>query len=325
LTGYDAADNASHAPDANDPNWQESGFWSWYDPYTRSGGYHHLDIQPAKRRCCIWSWTMVAGEVVHRYQSLNLPLVEDIADFEVGPLRLSTKEPLRNYELAVTTPAGQPVERISFEAFSPLLYQRMHEDGTPVDDHGSVGLSVYGRPKTGHYETMGWFRGSVVAPGSEPLEVVGAGMQDHSWGPRTYGGLTSAHRFVHMTFGPDLYASVYAMRRDTANFNYGYVFEGGRYHSVADVEIEVAVDRDGATPKRCEGIVWTQNRRAFEFRGEIDGASPSTHDGGFFSMDSYGRFRMGGRVGGGLLALRERSGPSSAEQRTLTAHDESRA
>ena len=40
------ADNNSHVPppDAGN-NWQESFFLSWYDAQSKSGGYHHIDLQ----------------------------------------------------------------------------------------------------------------------------------------------------------------------------------------------------------------------------------------------------------------------------------------
>jgi hypothetical protein len=319
---YGPRDNGTHQPVEGDPTWQESVFVSWYDVRTRSGGYHHVDFQPHRQRCCVWSWTAAEGSVTSRYQSLNAPLAPDVADFTVGPLSWRTRHPLSSYALDVTAAdSAITVESTAFEAFTPLLYQRMAEDGSPADDHGSVGLSDYGSQSTGHYEAFGRVRGSVAGIDGRTRVVDGYGFQDHSWGPRQYGRLTSAHRFIHATFGTDLFASLYAMSRDASSFNYGYVFDRGSFHSVDDIEVEVTMGRDGHTPTAFRAVVWTHTGRGYELAGSCEVSSVSTHDGDYFATDAYGRFSMGGRVGGGLLSVRERAEPSSEHRAWLGRFD----
>jgi hypothetical protein len=318
MTGYGPADNGSHRPPPGaDETWQESFFLSWYDVRRRAGGYHHVDFQPMRNRACIWSWSCAHGVVTNRFQSLQLPWPDGTLDeFTVGPVTVHTVRPLVAYDISVRDD-HQSLEHLSFEAFTPLLYQRMELDGSPVAEHGSVGLSQYAAAGTGHYETFGRITGAVLTADGDQVDVDGYAMQDHSWGPRQYGGLTSAHRFLHFTLGTDLFGSLYAMRRDVTDFNYGYISDRGEYHSVADIDIEVAIDRDGHTPRRCAGTVWTTTGRGYEFDATVHVSSVSTHDGGYFSTDAYGPFRIGGRVGSGLIAVRERSAPSSEHRRWL--------
>ena len=74
-------DNGSHSPPTDDINWQESFFLSWYDACSGSGGYHHVDFQPFRKRACVWSWIAAGRRVVSRFQSLNLPFPEgDLGD-----------------------------------------------------------------------------------------------------------------------------------------------------------------------------------------------------------------------------------------------------
>jgi hypothetical protein len=319
---YDTNDDGSHFPPLDaDPSWQESIFLSWYDVRARAGGYHHVDFQPHRQRCCVWSWTAVDGVVTNRYQSLSLPLAPDVANFTAGALTVRSVRPLESIDLQVRSPRSDVViEHVMYTAFTPLLYQRMNPDGSAVTDHGSVGLSDYGSANTGHYETFGRFDG-VVGPDDARRRVAGVGMQDHSWGPRQYGKLTSAHRFLHMTLGTDLFASLYAMTRDVTDFDYGYVYDDGLFHSVDSIHIETAIGRDGHTPTGCEGTIWTRTGRGYEFSATMDVASVSTHDGGYFATDAYGRFRLGARVGGGLLSVRERGEPSSQHRAWLDEHD----
>jgi hypothetical protein len=73
----------------------------------------------------------------------------NLAEFDVGPLSVRTTRPLRAYVIAVRNDERH-VEELSFEAFTPLLFQRMNLDGSPVSAHGAIGLSDYASAATGH-------------------------------------------------------------------------------------------------------------------------------------------------------------------------------
>jgi hypothetical protein len=78
---------------------------------------------------------------------------------------------------------------------------------------------------------------------------------------------------------------------------------------------------DGHTPLAARLRVWTDTGHGYEFTGETDVSSVSTHDGGHFATGSYGVWRCGGRLGSGHLAVRERGTPSPEHQAWLTAHE----
>ena len=322
------ADNGGHTPDHEiSRNWQESFFLSWYDAQSQSGGYQHVDIQPFKNRACVWSWIAARGRIVSRYQSLNLALpTTDISNFTAGPITVETLEPLARYRMTTAHPelggSGRTAtEDVVFQAFTQPLYLAMDEQGQPLAGSGKVGVSDYQSGGSGHYETIGKVTGTITDFDGTQTPVNGFGMQDHSWGVREYGGLTAAHRFVHCAFGPDLFASLYAMAKDQSDHSYGYVYDNGTYHRVSQLEIDVVVGRDGHTPKSCEVRMWSPTGRGYVFTGEGAVSSVSSHDGGFFGTDAYGEFRCGGRRGSGLIGLRERSQPSTAERAWLEAHD----
>src|SRR5690606_28691696 len=132
------ADDGSHTPPPDAPhNWQESFFFSWYDPQSRSGGYHHIDLQYFKRRACVWSWIAARGRVVSRFQSLNLPWPEgDLSDITVGPISIRTLQPLASYAIEVVhpeAPCGSRFSResVTFTAFTDPLYLAMDIEGKP--------------------------------------------------------------------------------------------------------------------------------------------------------------------------------------------------
>lgn len=322
----DERDNTSHTPPGADETWQESFFLSWYDACSGSGGYHHVDFQPFRRRACVWSWMAAGKRVVSRFQSLNLPFPEgDLADFVAGPIASRTLKPLSDYAVTVTHPerGGTRTARedVVFTAFTQPLYLAMDETGLPITGGGKVGVSDYHSRGTGHYENIGKVEGEIVDFDGTVTKVCGFGMQDHSWGPRVYGSLTAAHRFIHAAFGPDLFFSLYAMAKDQGDFSYGYVVDNGTYHRVRDLQIDVVIDRDGHTPKRADIAMWSPTGRGYHFTGTADVSSVSTHDGGYFGTDAYGEFRCGGRRGAGLIAVRDRGAPSRTHIDWLTAFD----
>lgn len=304
MSTYTACDHFRHHPAgtsaATATLWQEAWLTSWYDPVTRSGGYHHVDFQPAKQRACVQSWVARGGEVVSRYQSLNVPMPEyDPAGFHAGPLDVAMITPLKEFTVRL------PEVDLAFTGFTAPLVLR----GNRVSDYESSG--------TGHYEVFG----RIAATFPDGATASAFAFHDHSWGPRDYGNLTATYRWGHLTFGEDLFAAVYAMTTDRGRFDYGYVHDRGERHGVVRVDNRVEMAEDGHTPLAARLRVWTDTGRGYEFTGETEVSSVSTHDGGHFATETYGLWRCGGRLGSGHLAVRERAAPSAEHRAWLTAHD----
>jgi hypothetical protein len=301
---YSACDHFRHHPpepsDQGRALWQESWLTSWYDPLTRSGGYHHVDFQPARQRACVQSWVARGGEVLARYQSLNVPMPEyDTGGFTAGPLEVSTTTPLSAYTLRL------PEAEAAFTGFTG-----------PLEIHDNT-VSDYRSPGTGHYEVFG--RLAVAFPDGGTASAFA--FHDHSWGPRDYGNLTATYRWGHLTFGEDLFAALYAMTTDRGRGDYGYVYDRGERHGVVRVDNRVEMAEDGHTPLAARLRVWTDSGRGYEFTGETDVSSVSSHDGGHFATETHGTWRCGGRLGAGPLAVRERGAPSAEHRDWLTAHE----
>jgi hypothetical protein len=304
-----------HHPVGDPAGWQESWFLSWFDPESGSAGYHHVDFQPHRRRACVQSWYAEAGVVVSRYQSLGVPMTDyDPGEFEVGPIQVSTRSALSAYDVAIShvdseTGLRRSLYTLAFEAFTdPLVLSRTRKN---------VGPSDYASAGTGHYELLGRFD----AHSSAGARSAGLAFLDHSWGWRDYGKLSSTYRWGHFLFGEDLFAVAYRMTNDTGVFHYGYVGDRGEIAPVVQVETEVTISDDGHTPLRALVRARTDHGDEYELTGETAVASVSTHDGGHFSTESYGRYRLGERFGAGHLAVRERGAPSPEHRGWLGAHD----
>ena len=96
---------------------------------------------------------------------------------------------------------------------------------------------------------------------------------------------------------------------------------GGERHGVVRVDNRVEMAEDGHTPLAARLRVWTDTGHGYEFIGETEVSSVSTHDGGHFATETHGVWRCGGRLGSGHLAVRERGAPSAEHRAWLTAHD----
>jgi hypothetical protein len=182
-------DNDAHQPGPGvDPRWQESWFLAWYDPGARAGGFHHVGLQRLAGRADVWSWLALDGEVVGKFQSLDLALPEDdLPDLAIGGMQVVTKTPLRSLALSAEYPGART--EVVYEAFSEPFSYTLDVPGADVGK--------------GHYESVGRVTGAVSTGGREAT-VAGFAFQDHSWGPRNYGSVLT-HRWLWAAFSEDLF------------------------------------------------------------------------------------------------------------------------
>ncbi len=312
---FSEQDHFRHTAPEGMENWQESWVTSWFDPLTQTGAYHHVDFQPERGKACVQSWFAEHGQVLSRYQSLNIPMNDYAPDeFDFGPLSVQTMEPLRGYRLSVNDidPISDGAVRLydmTFEGFTPAM--------PLARETASVGPSDYSSRGTGHYEVIG--RGEVCTSAGQLRRVFV--FHDHSWGPRDYSKLTSTYRWGHFLFAEDLFAVLYRMTNDTGTFCYGYVHDAGRTTRVVDVSVELAVADDGHTPTGATLTAFVESGSGYQITGRTQVSSISTHLGGHFSTETFGTYQLGGRVGGGHLAVRELGRPTPEHLAWLTRHD----
>jgi hypothetical protein len=294
-------DDSNHQPPPDaEESWQESWFLGWYDPLTRAAGFHHVDLQRVRGRACLWSWSALDGAVVGHYQSLDLPLPGgDLSDLSIGPVHITTKEPLRRYGLEAVHPGVR--EDVAYCSFVEPFAFSLDADGM------DLGAS--------HYESLGQVEGAITV-GDREVPVAGFAFQDHSWGPRDYGSV-KAHRWACMTFGEDLFGSIFSFTSDAGRRDFGYLFDDDVFHAVRRTRFDVRMADDGHTPLGCDATVWCTDGRGYRFSASVEVAGVSSHDGGFFITDGFGVFELGGRLGTGILETQELAGPSPAHRKWL--------
>lgn len=298
------SDDGSHEPPTDaDATWQESWYVGFYDQFRGAVGFYHVGIARVAGRADVWHWVAIDGEVVSRFQQLDLPVpTGDMADFEIGPLHIRTTTPLRGYHVTSCDRDENVRTDIRYEAFTPPFAYSLDFAGAKVG--------------AGHYESIGRAAGTIDVAG-KPTRVEGFAFQDHSWGPRQYGAL-KAHRWVYVTFGVDLFGSIMSFTGDDDTREFGFVFDDGQFRRIERADFNVRVANDGHSPLGCDVRVWTEDGRGYRFTcAQVDVSSPSTHLDGYFVTDGFGVFETGGRLGIGIVEVNERKVPSATHRRWL--------
>src|SRR5581483_5667552 len=222
------ADTRRHSPPEGDATWQESFFLGWCDAASRSGGAHHISLNPHLGLAHVWSWAVVEGRPAGRCQEHRLPLpADDLRDFSLGGHDFRAGESIRALDLRADFEGGLRLE---------LDYRGFH-DPVVLNDL---------RPRGRHYESMGRVTGKAVVGGRE-VAIAGHGWQDHSWGPRNY-ATTLSERWMYAIFGDDLAFSLYHLHTSEGVKQFGYVLDGGALDRIKRVDVRVGVAADGMSP-----------------------------------------------------------------------------
>jgi hypothetical protein len=288
-------DNGAHpAPPGADDSWQESWALVWHDPVRRAGGLHHIGLQRVRGIADVWSWVALDGAVVGKFQSLELPLpTEDLPDFVLGGLSVSTKDPLRSFAFSAAF-GGDARADLAYEAFIEPFAFSLNADGSTIGKD--------------HYESVGRVEGTLAA-GDREVGVSAFAWQDHSWGPRRWTDIL-AHRWIMATFGPDLFFSVMTVVTAAGRFPMGFVYDGGTFHGIASVDVGATVADDGHSPASCDARIWTTSGGGYHLTATVGAASPSSHEGHFWFTDGLAQYECGGRLGAGILEVHELSAPA---------------
>lgn len=305
----------AHQPDEGaDESWQETWFLVWFDPVTRTGGYHHGGLCRVAGGAEVWSALVLEGREVARFNSLSLPPPDGpYHDMVLGPLHLGSKD-LRTH--AVQARYQDSGCDVVYEAFTDPVVYSMDVDGAALG--------------SGHYESVGRVSGTFSVEG-RTIDVAGFGYQDHSWGNRQYGNVLS-FRWLFAVFGPDVFCNVYKVSTgETATYMPSYVYADEDFHVVSAAQLGFELSDDGHSPTGAMSTIWTPGHGGYSLRARVDSTTLHTHrpgttpasasHGEFMSTVGFGTVEMGGRLGVCILENRELGSPAPWHRAELGSED----
>lgn len=278
---HPASDDCPHVPQ-DDPLWQESALFVWYDRTAGVGGFWRLGQEPvvSAANSCFGMFT--ADGLRFRANVTGAPMAKSDRGetwMGLGPgLRVDLDGPPR---IAAAFPECEA--RLRFQDFHPRY------EYAPLSGAGPLGGAAH------HFEVSGAVTGEVRI-GERQLKVNALGYRDRSWGPRTWGTIRGT-RWWPCVFGPDLAVHVLNVITGDGQFlRYGYVFRDGATHAIVDSDMVVEIESDAMTPRRGQATLRLDNGETLTLACEpADGIV--MHVRGYTAVESIGTAYLGDRVG----------------------------
>lgn len=255
-----------------EPNFNESMYVNCFDPARRVGGWfrtgNRANEGTAEMSVCLYlpgdddpdvgrqvgfmfkrpeiagndaldagglTWTMVT------------PFEELRIDYAGRVVLLDEPEQMADPKAAFTTnPFEQAEVHITFSGQGrPSMF-----GGEPDEPHEAPGEEF----AKGHYEQLVEASGTIRV-GDREWEIAGAGLRDHSWGPR-YWQAPWYYRWLTGNVDRDLgFMASRVAKKDGPGTRGGFVWEDGRLHLCDHVEIETATRGDERYHDRIDAVL----------------------------------------------------------------------
>lgn len=278
-----AEDDRRHAP-GPEREWNESYWFSFYDPAREIGVMNRVGLLVNKRQANLWFFVSQEGKIVYNGTHLNLPLPDgDIDNLPVGPFTLQCLTLLRDFRL--TYRQGNCSLDVIWSAFMPV-----YNFG-----HGLSNVARY------HIEQAGKVTGEVIL-GGERISLQCLGYRDHSAGERDWTAL-GRWNWIEAQFGTDFsFNAVRMILGEGVEKWGGFVFNQGKMMRIRLTECEVETDSSGTVQRRGRFSFRDEEGRTYQVQGEVLDICP-VDLGATNCNDAFARFRMDDQVGYGIIEL----------------------
>lgn len=201
-------DDLTH-PAGDEPNFNESVYFNFFDPGQRVGGFLRIGNRVNE------GYAELTVAIFHPDGSASFvykkPEITTNEGWDAGGLRVEVIEPTQRvrttYEgsvLAMSEPRllADPKRAFSESPKQRLVLDLLHEAVGPL--YGLVGKTGDGNDfARAHTEQHMRVKGRMSLEGQPELQLRGHGLRDHSWGPR-YWQSTPSYRWLTGNFGDDL-------------------------------------------------------------------------------------------------------------------------
>jgi len=235
-----------------EPTFNESMYFNLYDPAHRLGAWFRIGNRAneghAEMTVCLY---LPDGRVGFMFRRAD---IDSNDRFDAGGLRFEVEEPFERLTVRfagkvvlldeptqMADPKRAFTENPYTEASVAITYTRVSDmfGGEPDEPHEKPGEEF----AKGHYEQLVGATGTITV-GDETWTVDGAGLRDHSWGPRTWQA-PHYYRWLTANGGRDWGFMLSRIARpDGPGTRMGFVWDDGVMHLCPDVELSTTWQGD---------------------------------------------------------------------------------
>jgi len=223
---FEAKDEEIH-PAGDGEFWQESWYFNWADPGSRTLGLSRIGLRFRQKQIDGLVLTLRDGKPEFIYPAVNLRFDDrTLSQRAAGGIRAAGLtyrmiEPFRLWKLEL---GGRDPMDLSWEAFTPAF--DYHADGADLPPN------VAGH----HFEQAGRVTGWTRFKGRE-REIRGRGERDKSWGVRDWSKV-EGWNWISAQFGDDLTFNVWEGFYEKRPYANGFVFRDGANSGVVKLQID---------------------------------------------------------------------------------------
>ena len=291
IHAYACTDEVPH-PIQDDPCWQESIFFFWWDQVAGLGGIHRIGNEPNGDSPSANCWNGVFSLDGKRFRQSIIKPTEAADRTATGLGCAPSRYQFEDGRWSFFVSNRDCEISLEVENYVPLLHMY------PVSKVGAIHAN-YAKH---HYESAGWARGNVRL-GERHATIEALSYRDHSWGRREWGTLLS-HRYFAGTTGPDFTCcTIHWQGPDGKLSHFGLVIRQGVSTYAERVDFLTYMETDGTTHRGGVIKFFMPGGEVIEIRARLVDAMLNHHGGddaaAIAAVDSICLFEYGGKTGFG--------------------------
>ncbi|MFE9322303.1 hypothetical protein ACIHDR_25440 [Nocardia sp. NPDC052278] len=270
-------DDYTH-PVGTEPNFNESMYFHFHSPGNRISGFVRLANRPnegrGERTICLY---LPDGSVAFGFARpeattnekmsgaglefhVEEPFTTLHATFRGEVNLLDVPEILSDPRRLASTPLVECAVDLTFTRLSEPYAQNFDGDGPAFAPN--------------HYEQIMAVAGSITVDGTV-FEIAGAGLRDHSWGPRSWQA-PWFYRWLHGSSPQFGFMGAFFGVEDGEPVMGGFVWDGRDVHCCTDVRVSTERGEDH-TPRRIRAELVAADGRSWRMIGDVGATVPLRH------------------------------------------------
>ncbi|MGH6650025.1 hypothetical protein CVO77_08565 [Sphingopyxis lindanitolerans] len=279
---------------SDEPSWQESDCYWFYDVKLGVGGFHRIGQKPNKGTGQLMLFVFKTGGerfVLNSAPRNEVQLGADARQSRKQVVGSHTAEALGDGRMRYTW--DEPESSADIEFYESFYTPRNWPSGKNTEHFEEATNS------DGHLECGGRIRGKVRI-GDNEYEIDALAHRDRSWGKRSDSApMMHRYRMYTGTCGSELsFAGFFLDFNETTPMTMGFVDRNGKQEAITNLRVAVTFDYDGLTPLGSIGIMTLESGEQLRIESKVvQGFLTPLPAMGTFSQDNISTFEYGGKTG----------------------------